>query len=151
MDIKILFDKHCQRLVYYGCKFIADIQVVQDIVTEAFLRYDKGGYQDERALYWFVKQRCINHIRDCKQRPVVEIPESLINQPIENEIIETGLLDNLQSCVERLPPESKQVLIMFYIDGKQCKQIAAELGKPESTIRSIKRYAVNTLRTMITK
>lgn len=151
MDIKILFNKHCQGLVYYGCKFIADIQVVEDIVTEAFLRYDKACYTDERFLYLFVKQRCLNHIRDLKQRPVVEISESLLNQPIENEIIETGLLSSLQGCIDKLPPESKKVLLMFYIDGKECKQIALELGKPESTIRSIKRYAVYLLRNMIKK
>jgi RNA polymerase sigma-70 factor (ECF subfamily) len=143
--MKQLFDRHYQKMVYFGCKFIPDIQEVQDIVAEVFLYYNKQGYDNEAMLYFLVKARCLNHIRDQRGHQVVEISASLLNMPIENEIMEVDLLGKLYQAIDRLPAETKQVLTMFYFENKQCRQIAAELGKTDATVRSIKRYAINSL------
>ncbi len=136
-------------MVYYGCKLVANVQAVEDIVTEVFLTYNRKGYTDERLLYVFVKRLCLNYIRDQKVRRYIEVDESVLNLPVDNEIIETGLLDYIQTCIDKLPPETRRVVVMFYFEGKQCKQIAQELGKPDATVRSIKRYAIFLLQGLI--
>ncbi len=144
-----LFIKHFQALVYYGLKFVTDVQVVEDIVVGVFLAYDQKGYKDERVLYLAVKRKCLNHIRDNKKR--VQLDESLHDQPVENEIIEIEFLKNLQGCIDKLPPESKKIIYKFYYEGKDHLQIAIETGKPENTVRSAKRYALKVLRGLLTK
>lgn len=149
--MKNLFLKHYNQLLYYGGKFIKDRYAVEDIVSETFLWYYRKGYKDERVLYLFVKRRCLNYIRDCKCHQSIEIDESLLKQPIENEIIECEFLNNIHLCIDKLPPESRIVIEKFYFEKKRCDEIGIEINKPASTVRSAKRYALKVLRELLKK
>ena len=52
----------------------------------------------------------------------------------------------LNSALEKLPKEQKNVFVATEIEGKSFKQISAETGEKVPTLISRKRYAVLSLR-----
>jgi RNA polymerase sigma factor (sigma-70 family) len=56
------------------------------------------------------------------------------------------LLDALESAVEELPPEQRDVFVGHELEGRSFKEMAAETGVSVNTLLSRKRYAVRHLR-----
>ena len=56
------------------------------------------------------------------------------------------LLDELESAVDELPEEQREVFVAHELEGRSFKEIAAETGVRVNTLLSRKRYAVLHLR-----
>lgn len=56
------------------------------------------------------------------------------------------LLEELESAIDELPPEQRQVFIAHEIEGRGFKELAAETGVSVNTLLSRKHYAVVQLR-----
>jgi RNA polymerase sigma factor (sigma-70 family) len=56
------------------------------------------------------------------------------------------LLDELESALEELPEEQREVFVAHEFEGRSFKQMAAETGVSVNTLLSRKRYAVLHLR-----
>jgi RNA polymerase sigma factor (sigma-70 family) len=56
------------------------------------------------------------------------------------------LLDELESALDELPDEQREVFVAHEIEGRSFKEMAAATGVPLSTLLSRKRYAVLHLR-----
>jgi RNA polymerase sigma factor (sigma-70 family) len=56
------------------------------------------------------------------------------------------LLDELESAIEELPPEQREVFVAHELEGRSFKEMAAESGLSVNTLLSRKRYAVLHLR-----
>ena len=56
------------------------------------------------------------------------------------------LLEELESAVEELPDEQREVFVAHELEGRSFKQMAAETGVSLNTLLSRKRYAVLHLR-----
>ena len=52
----------------------------------------------------------------------------------------------VEEAVRRLRPEHRQVLVETYYRGRSGREVAAELGVPEGTVRSRLFYALRSLR-----
>ncbi len=56
------------------------------------------------------------------------------------------LLDELESALDGLPPEQREVFVAHELEGRSFKELAAESGVNMNTLLSRKRYAVLNLR-----
>ena len=56
------------------------------------------------------------------------------------------LLDELESAVDELPEEQREVFFAHEVEGCSFKEMAAETGVSVNTLLSRKRYAVRHLR-----
>jgi RNA polymerase sigma factor (sigma-70 family) len=56
------------------------------------------------------------------------------------------LLDEIESAVEELPQEQRDVFVAHELEGRSFKEIAAQTGVNVNTLLSRKRYAVLHLR-----
>jgi RNA polymerase sigma factor (sigma-70 family) len=56
------------------------------------------------------------------------------------------LLDELESALDELPEEQRDVFVAHELDGRSFKELAAETGVSVNTLLSRKRYAVRHLR-----
>ena len=57
-----------------------------------------------------------------------------------------ALLDELESAVDELPEEQREVFVAHELEGRSFKEMAAETGVSVNTLLSRKRYAVLHLR-----
>ena len=56
------------------------------------------------------------------------------------------LLDELESAIDELPKEQREVFVAHEVEGRSFKEMAAETGVSVNTLLSRKRYAVRHLR-----
>jgi RNA polymerase sigma factor (sigma-70 family) len=68
------------------------------------------------------------------------------NLETESRLENKGIILALNSALEKLPLEQKNVFVATEMEGKSFKQIAAETGEKIPTLISRKRYAVLSLR-----
>jgi RNA polymerase sigma-70 factor (ECF subfamily) len=122
--------------------------LVEDLVQEAFLeafRSLKAGRRPEHFSSWLfgIAQHCCGKwLR--RKRPVLfdpheppaELPASLENA-LEEEEEQRRLLAALDTSLAALPDETRRLLEWKHRHGKTCEQIAAEMGRPVGTVKSL--------------
>ena len=109
-------------------------QDAYDAVQESFLRYlsTKMDFRDEdHEKAWLTRVNiniCKNMLRFKRMHPTVEY-ETLALHYHKPE--ETGIMDTLMS----LNAKDKEVLILYYIEGYSCREIADILIITESAVK----------------
>jgi RNA polymerase sigma factor (sigma-70 family) len=122
-------------------------QDAQDIVQEAYMRAFKGyhGFRGGNGRAWLLTivrntaYTWINrHAADEKLVPYEEEKHASIisfNQP-GNEIVNEKRKEYLQSALERLPTEFREIIILYELEGLSYKELALTLGLPVGTVMS---------------
>ena len=122
-------------------------QDAQDIVQEAYMRAFKGyhGFRGGNGRAWLLTivrntaYTWINrHAADEKLVPYEEEKHASIisfNQP-GNEIVIEKRKEYLQSALERLPTEFREIIILYELEGLSYKELALTLGLPVGTVMS---------------
>ena len=149
---------------------VRDESAAEDLVQEAFLRIWTSAEQwDGRGKFkaWFFRiatNLALNHLRTVrrrKQQPL-EIPpddfddadeaapdpdwmiDTSINSP--DVMLEQAEQSNLLwRLVEELPPEKREVLHLLYLKDMNLREVAAEIGIPEGTVKSRLHYSIKRL------
>ena len=122
-------------------------QDAQDIVQDAYLRAFKGyhGFRGGNSRAWFLTivrntaYTWINrHAADAKLVPYEEEKHAEIisfNQS-GNEIVSEKRKEYLQSALERLPTEFREIIILYELEGLSYKDLVLALGLPVGTVMS---------------
>lgn len=128
-----LFRRHYRALCLYAVHFLHDLDAAEDLVQDCFVAYwEKGEIMasEQAYLYRMVHNRCIDILR--KDQPAA-LPEEL---SMEETIDRSEKEARLWVAIERLPEQRRRCLIMAKRDGLSYKEIAAELGISENTVRN---------------
>lgn len=146
--MKEIYELYYEELIYFGFKIVHDRQVVEDIVIDSFLKLHENIYHDmvraRRTLYLIVKNKCLNHIRSIEQRGAI-ISRLFDEEYIDREIIEAGVLKGLHKAINGLSTESRSIIRMYYFEDMSCEDIGRKLNRLSSTVRSLKRNAIERL------
>jgi len=67
----------------------------------------------------------------------------------DEEMERTQLSEALKTCINRLPPEQREVFVLRQYQNLPFKNIAQALHSSESTVKSRMRYALKNLRVML--
>lgn len=149
-----IFHQNYVRLYYQvGLRFIDDIEVVRDIVQEAFIavwqRY--GEFENElhmkAFLYTSIRNRCMNYLRDrqVEQKNREKLWRLQNEGDFRNIAIENELYDYLCRKIDMLPPMQRAVL-WLHVDGLSNEEIAARLNISVNTVLTHKQRARAVLR-----
>lgn len=152
-DFRIFHQKNVRLFYHLGLKFIDDIEVVRDIVQEAFIavwqRY--GEFENElhlkAFLYTTIRNRCINYLRDRqveqKNREKLWLLQS--QEDFRDTAVENELYDYLCRKIDMLPPMQRAVL-WLHVDGLSNEEIAERLNISVNTVLTHKQRARAVLR-----
>lgn len=122
-------------------------QDAKDIVQEAYLRAFKGyhGFRGGNSRAWLltiVRNTAYDwlnrHAADQKLVPYEDEKHAEIisfNQS-GNEIVSEKRKEYLQSALERLPTEFREIIILYEFEGLSYKELALALGLPVGTVMS---------------
>ena len=133
-DSDQIFKKYCKLLYKVSIIMLCSEQDAYDAVQESFLRYlsTKMDFRDEdHEKAWLTRVNiniCKNMLRFKRMHPTVEY-ETLALHYHKPE--ETGIMDTLMS----LNAKDKEVLILYYIEGYSCREIADILKITESAVK----------------
>jgi RNA polymerase sigma-70 factor (ECF subfamily) len=140
-------------------------ELAEDLTQETFLRVVKnvGSYQRQAKfttwLYTMARNLCVDALRRSKHRraqsldaPTEDGGSSLVERtadcsiPVDRRVIGRELQVRLQTAIEDLPEDQREVFLMREVADLQFKEIAAIVGIPENTVKSRMRYALEKLR-----
>ena len=129
-----IFKKYSKLLYKISILMLCSEQDAYDAVQESFLKYisAKMDFRDENhEKAWLTRVNiniCKNMLRFRRMHPTIEY-ETLALHYHEPE--ETGIMDALMA----LNAKDKEVLILYYIEGYSCREIAELLKTTESAIK----------------
>ena len=133
-------------LVYGVClKYLKEPEEAQDAVMAIFeeLVVKLRQHQVENFkswLYTVAKNHCLMKWRQQKKMPTVKIPEEFMQSAEDGHL--KDVLDRedhfkqLDHCMEKLAESQRQVIELFYLQGKCYNEISAETGLEWNSVRS---------------
>jgi RNA polymerase sigma-70 factor, ECF subfamily len=112
----------------------------RDVVQESFLRVFESlrGYRGEGEFRGWLRQvartTSLAHLR--RRRPVEPIDEGLRDPAQEETLERIERAFELREALALLDRPCREVLSLFFFEGRPYKEIAAALGVPEGTVAS---------------
>ena len=152
--IEHIFDNYYEKMFRFAESYVYDSQMAEDIVQDVLLGFleKKTKLVKSESIFSFlltsVKHKCIDHIRkinieDKNKQKLMEahIASNTIEYSINDE-----LLKSINSAIEELPDQCKEIFKLTVINGLKYKEAAEELNTSIDTIKVQKNRAVNYLK-----
>ncbi len=123
---------------------IPDPVYAEDVLQEVLLDVWQGlkGLRDpDRWAAWVMqiaRNRCHDFFRSAQRReaPMANSDlEPILNRRRKHGSFQTDLLDTVLHTLSEAPPDHAEAAHLFYLEGLTIRQIAAQLGRPEGTIK----------------
>jgi RNA polymerase sigma-70 factor (ECF subfamily) len=138
-----LFKRFYRRLCLFVFGFTEDENASQDVVQELFInlwinrhrisiRETVSGY-----LFRSARNASLNYLRSNRNKQKVLNELQLEDTQTESENTENEeFLSKLQTCIDRLPERTRQVLVMNRIQGLKLTEISEKLHVSVKTIKN---------------
>jgi len=144
---RMLWDLHYRHLAGYVAVLLSDIDGAHDIASEAFTRLlSKWVYVRDPKAYLYVTAS--NLVRDRWRR---EQRERKLQERLEQsaETSTPGAGPTLRDLVEGLPDRMRLPVLLHYYADMPVAQIAAQLHRPEGSVKRHLYDARHALRSML--
>ena len=168
---RTLVDRHQERVFGYLLGMVRDREVANDLFQETFLKVisalsnERGSYTVQgKFLGWVLRiarNAALDHMRSRKKWTDVSasyaeddvdywerLPDD--SPPADHLIHQTEQSDALRSCIDALPAEQREVLLLRHEADMTFKEIAELTGCSINTALGRMRYALINLRRQLT-
>jgi len=142
----VLMDRYKRKLVRYGSKFLANPDSVEDAVQETFVKAYRNllDFNPERKfsswVYRIAHNEFINSIRKISRGPLylfdfdTLISHTEFDDPIQKEKEWLVLKDIVDQGLKDLPPKYREIMVLYYLEELDYKQISDVLSIPVGTV-----------------
>jgi len=143
-------------LCFFARKWVNDIAIAQDIVTDVFVKLwqkqadFKTLYSVKAFLYISTRNACINHNQQAKFQ--TRVRETIRQQATEvesdgvKETIHAEVLRRVYTMVNDLPVKCREVMMLSYSEGLDCHEIARQMRLSVHTVRNQKTRGVHLIK-----
>lgn len=145
-DLCMLVRDHSALLYRVALSLLRNPAEAEDIVQEVFLRVLERQSELARIVEiraWLVRiawNLALDRVRRIRPDQIDNVfVASLVsaNLPADEALAEAGRMRQVFDAIERLPRYERQALLLSAIDELNTAEIAAILGKSESSVRSL--------------
>jgi RNA polymerase sigma factor (sigma-70 family) len=142
-----LADRHATRLSALAGRLVGDAVEAEDLTQETLLQAYLGldRLRDPERFSSWIYGIAVNlakmRLRSRRNGALPELDASRLAalvaaDPSPAEIVEAReLWSRVESALQVLPAEQRQAVLLHYVDGLSCEEIAALLGEPAGTVR----------------
>lgn len=157
--LSFFYHEFYPALTHYSFQLIQSRPVAEEIASEAFVKawrmhYKLNSYAGIKAyLYKIVHRDSIEAIsNELKRAKSYRQLSTQIDtdSPFDN-MVRSEVYRLIHTALKHLPPASRKVMIMHYLDGKTTGQISRELNLHPSTIKTQKKQGLNALKKVFIK
>ncbi|MEN9223372.1 MAG: sigma-70 family RNA polymerase sigma factor [Thermostichus sp. BF3_bins_97] len=157
-----LYDRYARILLGLAYRLVGSLEEAEEVVLDVFnqvwriaARYDPSRGRVDVWLFMLTRSRALDRLR-ALQRAAKAIPASQVAlslnsgspEPEENlQLSERREL--IQTALEQIPPEQRQVLELAYFGGLTQSEIARQTGIPLGTIKKRARLGLWKLREIL--
>lgn len=144
------FVTHGGELLGFARRSLGDAGAAEEVVQETFIRawrardrFDPSLGTLRTWLFAIARRLVIDHARARALRQADPLPDDIA---LDDGVEQAMLGWQVEEAIRRLRPEHRQVLIETYYRARPGREVAADLGIPEGTVRSRLFYALQSLR-----
>lgn len=143
----ILFQRYEQKMLRYGQRFLYSYEDLEDAVQEVFIKTYKNiqsfntGKKFSTWIYRIAHNTFINVIKKNGREQVSFFDfDTLVKLPVTSEdSLEDSLVtkengEKIVDSIKGLSPKYREVLVLFYLEELEYKEIADILSIPISTV-----------------
>lgn len=150
-EFTVLFYHFHAKLSQFSEKFLSDRQLVEELVMNVLFKIWKARRRItdpstfNAYLYSAMRNEIISSFR--RKKMALTPLETVASEPVVNTEYEyRALLEEYDSCVEKLPPKRRQIFLMSRRQGMTYPQIAKELNISLNTVQKQVGAALRTIR-----
>ena len=150
--LDFLYARYADDVFGYVNSIVRDHHEAEDITQNVFaklmgaiMKYEQREVPFSAWILRVARNAALDHVRARRMVPCEEVRTS-------DEGLEEGSLDrshSLREALRRLPDDQREVLVLRHIAGLSPGEIAARLGKTESSIHGLHHRGRGTLRTAL--
>ena len=123
-----------------ACRYVQNPIDADDVFSEVFLAYfkkERTFESEEHRKAWLIRVT-INCAKDCvmQRSQWAQIHEETVADEESQDSQDSDTYMDLYAAIERLRPEYREVIKLYYLDDLSVKQIALILDKNENTIKT---------------
>lgn len=164
-----LVERHQERIFGYVMGMVRDRDVANDLFQETFFRViramkkERGSYASQgKWLAWVMRiarNAVFDHMRERKKWTDVETNDAQDGSfwdrlpgepaPADEQVDLRHRIDIMEQCIERLPGEQREVLLLRHETGMTFREIAELTNVSINTALGRMRYALLNLQKMI--
>lgn len=138
------FEAHRPRLVRLSYRMLGSMSDAEDIVQEAWLRWQRADHADVREpaafLHRTVTRLCLDQIKSARTRREIYVG-SWLPEPIaeveDEEMRADELTLTLMLALERLSPLERAAFLLYDVFQVPADEVAATLERDEAAIRQL--------------
>ncbi|CAG5004719.1 ECF RNA polymerase sigma factor SigE [Dyadobacter sp. CECT 9275] len=159
-------DRKSQEELYYAfypamfslCKkFFADEHEILTALNNGMMRVFKNidQYDPRRGelfnwMYTVIRNACLTMIRDKKPETTQELKENM-SDISQYDPFRSSEWDDIFHYLDQLPPATRAVCSLFYLEGFSIKEITKETGMKDGTVKWHLNESRNRLKTIFVK
>lgn len=157
-----LYDQYVDGLFNFIKKYIADDEVVEDIIHDSFYnlwKYRHNIKQDHpirNYLYRIARNEVYKEIRKQVQQKTTlnlyaERKRGMVEESVDQWVVGNELDEIYALAIDKLPPQRKRIFRMCREQGLSHKEIAQHLNISPNTVKEHMSLAMRTIKEYITK
>ncbi|MBQ9357842.1 MAG: RNA polymerase sigma-70 factor [Prevotella sp.] len=150
MHADLIFRNYYRPLCLYALHYIKDVEAVEDVVQDCFLRLMELGTEPQNTRAWLytaVRNRCIDLLR--RKGPILhDVMPSDADGPIDDDEAQERSAREaaIWQAIDELPQRCREVFLLSKRDGLTYGEIARRLNLSEKTVEHQVSKALKRLR-----
>lgn len=139
--IEAIYRRHVQTVYRLCYSYLGSSAEAEDAVQATFMKlveYPRSFESEDHERAWLLvaaKNLCLDLIKSAGRSRVITLDENVPEPSVEDEVFADEPSEVMQAIV-RMPEKYKEVLLLFYYEGRKTDEIARMLGSPPSTVRN---------------
>lgn len=155
-----IYDQYIDKIYRFVYLKVNSRDVAEDITSSVFLKgweaYQKQGanIENPRAfLYQIARNAVVDHYRQKGKANLVSsdvLPEiaDFSTDALDKAVLGADI-SVVKACIQKIKPESQDIIIWHYLDDMPISEIAQMVGKPAGTVRVMLHRALKELKGVI--
>lgn len=161
--LRFLIERYTNKIFTFVCRYVKDEDIAEDVVQDVFIKMWKNleSFDQEKNfkvwLYSIAKNTALDFLKKKKLVSFSTMAEDEIFDvkdlnPLPNEVLRQADESKiLMAALKKLPSLYREILLLYYKDEFNFREIAEVTGKPLNTVKSIHFRAMKMLKKLLKK
>jgi RNA polymerase sigma-70 factor (ECF subfamily) len=155
---EVLYDRYQKRLFHFILRFAREKSLAEDILQETFIRVLRAGKSYRKGsrfstyIFTIARNLCLDALKSWERRHLLLSQEDEIERAADKSkgpdkiLEETGTAKIIQSAIEALPADQREVLILSKYSGLAYDEIARIVNSTPTAVKQKAYRAMQSLK-----
>ena len=146
---ELLLERFRDKVFRLSFSLLRDETQAEDMTQDVLIKIWKGlpGYQGHASLstwiYTITRNACLTELKKRAARPTVSLQDPQLEEAVDalpamqTSDPQSGTEMDVQVMLAQLPEKYRRVITLFYLEQKAYEEVAAMLGLPLGTVKTL--------------